>query len=108
MSLFQCEHCGCAENTALSHRGFAWPELYDWTGREDLRGKKLCSACGPTKHSDGTPTWRSGWHGKFDRVFLPMGMFQTNCEGDLAHIKTGDTNFRKFEIAVDAETRRHG
>ena len=22
MSLFQCEHCGCCENTALSSQGF--------------------------------------------------------------------------------------
>lgn len=43
MSLYQCEQCGCVENTALSPVG-----LYD--------DKKLCSEC------------RTGeWHGCFEK-----------------------------------------
>lgn len=45
---------------------------------EDLRGKRLCSACGPMKYSDGTPTKDGKWHGEFDRVFLPLGMKDSN------------------------------
>jgi hypothetical protein len=38
MSLFQCQHCGCKENTALSAQGFVTlADIYDWTGIEDRR-----------------------------------------------------------------------
>ncbi|MNF51123.1 hypothetical protein D3C84_324350 [compost metagenome] len=100
MSLFQCQLCGCAENTALSYQGFApMAKYFDWAGLEDLKGKLLCSACGPIHHSDGTPTEKAGWHGRFPRVFLPLGMFKTNSVGNLAHIETGDEDFRKYGIA---------
>lgn len=100
MSLFQCEHCGCCENTALSGQGCGGftVKWYDWTGIEDRKGKKLCSACGPTKYKDGTPTEFGEWHGQFPRTFLPMGMFFTNREGNLAHMGTKETNFRKYAI----------
>ena len=99
MSLFQCEHCGCAENTALSSQGFkVLQDRFDWTGIEDRRGKRLCSACGPTKYSDGTESFYGQWHGKFDRIFLPMGQFRTNKVGNLEHIETGDDDFRKFAL----------
>lgn len=99
MSLFQCEHCGCCENTALSaHIGKHMPELFDWTGIEDRKGKALCSACGPTKYRSGEPTEYGEWHGEFDRVFLPMGEFKTNQRGNLEHIETGSEDFRKFEL----------
>jgi hypothetical protein len=50
MSLFQCQNCGCVENTALSSQGFRWIELFDWTGIEVRRSNLLlCSACGPSK-----------------------------------------------------------
>jgi hypothetical protein len=100
MSLFQCQNCGCCENTALSHQGFAMmAECFDWTGKEELRGKKLCSACGPTHYSDGTKSSRSGrWHGAFARVFLPMGMFKTNRSGNLEHIESGSENYRDYVL----------
>jgi hypothetical protein len=96
MSLFQCQRCGCAENTALSSQGMAWPENFDWTGIEDRKGLKLCSACGPTKYSDGTATEYGKWHGRFVRTFLPLGMFRTNKGGNLAHVETGDENYRAY------------
>ena len=45
MSLFQCQHCGCRENTALAAQGCdGYAEsFFDWTGLEDRKGKKLCS-----------------------------------------------------------------
>ena len=73
MSLFQCEKCGCAENTSAS-----------WSKYWASGGEPLCSAC-----TDGT------WHGKFPREFLPKGEFITNNDGNLEHIETGEsaTNF---------------
>lgn len=89
MSLFQCQNCGCKENTALACQGcVGYAEtFFDWTGIEDRRGKKLCSACAPTKHSDGTPSDLGKWHGKFERVFLPMGKYRTGRDGNLEEIK---------------------
>lgn len=105
MSLFQCEVCGCCENTALSSQGCKgfFEQVFDWTGFEDRRGKLLCSACGPTKHSDGMETGLGKWHGKFRQVFLPMGEFHTAQNGNLENIKTGDQDFQKYEIPVNEE-----
>lgn len=90
MSLFQCENCGCVENTALSMQGFkGFEKWFDWAGIEDRKGKKICSACGPEFRE---------WHGKFKRVFLPLGMFKTNRVGNLEHIETGEEDYRKHEI----------
>ena len=100
MSLFQCEHCGCCENTALSGQGCNGhaASFFDWTGFEDRNGKQLCSACAPTKYKDGTFTDYGKWHEKFDRIFLPMGRFRTAQNGSLEHIETGDQDYRKFAI----------
>jgi hypothetical protein len=78
VSLYQCEKCGCCENTAL---GCYW-------GRE----RKLCSECGTGK-----------WHGEFDKVLLPKGQFVTNDEGNLAHRETGDTDFLKYALEPNAD-----
>ena len=98
MSLFQCENCGSAENTALSNQGFSFVAIYDWSYAPELEGKKLCSACGPEKYSDGVRCRNSGWHGIFKRMRLPMGMFKTNKDGNLEHIENGDTRYGKYEI----------
>lgn len=99
MSLFQCEKCGCCENTAMAPHTKYLPELYDWRGYEDLKGLELCSACGPCHFSDGTRAKDYGkWHGVFPRVFLPKGKFNTNQEGNLAHIDTGVTDFRQYKL----------
>lgn len=101
MSLFQCQICGCCENTACAGQGCkGYPEtFYDWAGLEDRKGKMLCSACAPLKYRDGTPTKFGRWHGKFPRTFLPMGQFHTNQGGNLQHTATGSENFRSFAIA---------
>ncbi|MGL4754613.1 MAG: hypothetical protein ACRCXB_19735 [Aeromonadaceae bacterium] len=99
MSLFQCENCGCCENTALSAQGFApMARLFDWSSAPQLNGKLLCSACGPTHYNDGSVTKYGKWHNAFPRVFLPKGMFITNRVGNLAHKETGEEDFRKYEI----------
>jgi hypothetical protein len=87
MSLFQCEACGCRENTATCNY---------WLRDEDdsaCKGKKLCSACDPDIGE---------WHGQFTRVFLPMGMFETNSRGNLGHKETGDENVHAYAIEPEA------
>ncbi len=100
MSIFQCEKCGCAENTALTscgHQGYLH-ELLDWKGLEDFRGKLLCSACQPALYIDGAAHNRRGWHGAFPRVFLPKGEFHTDKRGNLIHTKTGSPQYIDFAI----------
>ena len=83
MSLFQCEECGCRENTATCNY---------WIRDEEesaCKGRKLCSACDPDIGQ---------WHGEFKRLFLPVGMFVTNREGNLSHKDTGETNLAAYEI----------
>ncbi|HDT4882990.1 TPA: hypothetical protein RKY22_005615 [Klebsiella michiganensis] len=102
MSLFQCENCGCCENTALSSQGFNgfFERLYDWDYAPVRKGMKLCSACGPIKYSDGHPTEYGHWHCVFPRVFLPKGMFKTASNGNLEHIGTGDQDYTKYALEV--------
>ena len=109
MSLFQCQKCGCAENTVYSNRGHwgklpAMAELFLWEYPED-KGKMLCSACGPGQFANGkVNTGGGGWHGKFERVFLPIGEFETNREGNLQHVETKDTDYRKYAITPSPVT----
>ena len=99
MSLFQCENCGCVENTACASQGFKMmAEYFDWSGIENREGKLLCSVCGPTKYSDGTKTEFGVWHNRFDRKFLPKGKFKTNHQGNLEHIETGSVDYNKYAI----------
>lgn len=101
MSLFQCENCGCVENTALSSQGFNgfFETLFDWSYAPERKGMKLCSACGPVKYGDGTPCEKGGkWHNVFPRQYLPLGMFETNSEGNLAHKETGSDDYRPYII----------
>jgi len=104
MSLFQCEHCGCCENTALSSQGFKYTrEFFNWTGIEDREGKLLCSDCGPTHYSDGSKTTYGVWHNQFPRIFLPKGKFKTNNQGNLEHIETGSIDFKKYAGGIEEE-----
>lgn len=88
MSLFQCSECGCCENTALCN--YHWSVGY-------LKQVAQCSACDPEIGK---------WHGKFQRTFLPKGEWVTNQRGDLAHHKTGATDFQKH--AIKPEDPTHG
>lgn len=104
MSLFQCQHCGCRENTALSWQGFSGPFAsdFDWTGIEDRQGQRLCSACGPARFNDGASTACGQWHGQFPRMFLPLGVFRTARNGNLEHVETGDQEIRKYALPAQA------
>ena len=105
MSLYQCDCCGCVENTNTGAQSI--PEVFqtyfDWTGIEDKRNMKLCSACGPTKYSDGKPTKYGVWHNIFKRTFLPKGMFKTARNGNLAHKETGEENYFLYAIPEPVE-----
>jgi len=101
MSLFQCEVCGCCENTALAAQGFKisfMQQLFDWSYAPERKGLLLCSACGPVKYRSGAPTEYGKWHDEFPRNFLPMGQFKTNDRGNLEHIEYGDEDFMAYEI----------
>jgi len=99
MSLYQCEHCGCCENTALGMQSGTPARWFDWAGIEDRRGMHLCSACMPQFYSDGTRVSRGGgWHHQFARVYLPKGKFKTNARGNLEHVETGSEDFRSYAI----------
>ena len=99
MSLFQCEVCGCCENTALACQGFQYmADCFSWTYAPEREGMKLCSACGPTHYRTEGPSKFGKWHDVFERTFLPKGEFHTNDRGDLQHTATGRTDFMAFAI----------
>jgi hypothetical protein len=78
VSIYQCEECGCAENTAL---GWYW---YNEHKDPKYNKRKLCSACGPEFYSDGSSTEKCGkWHGRFKRKFYPIGSMVTDGHGNL-------------------------
>lgn len=102
MSLFQCEWCGCRENTATSNAGGRFgQDSYDWSGKEDRKGLKLCSVCLPTHYQDGEETGFGKWHNMFPRMFLPKGKFFTNDIGNLEHKETGSE--KNSEYALTSE-----
>lgn len=80
MSLFQCEECGCRENTAVCNY---------WVRETKADKRKVCSVCDPDIGK---------WHNLFPRTMLPKGQFKTNSEGNLEHIETGITDVSQFEI----------
>jgi len=77
VGIYQCEKCGCAENTALG-----WYHYTKDAGLE-FEDKKLCSACGPSKFLDGSPTECGEWHGRFERRYFPLGSMETDKTGNL-------------------------
>ena len=102
MSLFQCQVCGCVENTALSFQGFQGvEEWFDWTGIEERRGKLVCSACGPSRSAEGDETGYGKWHGQFERRYLPLGQFKTASDGNLEHIATGSQNYKDYLLTPE-------
>jgi hypothetical protein len=85
MSEFQCEECGCIENTALCN--------YHWNHRKDVDvNKDLCSACDPDIKK---------WHDRFERIYVEKGKWKTNRVGNVEHIDNGDTEYVKYEIKGD-------
>ena len=91
MPLFQCECCGCIENTATANQGFKgrlFEQPYDWSYAPERKGKKLCSACGPGFYRDGKPTRFGVWHNQFKRQYLPLGEYEICPLGNIRHATT--------------------
>lgn len=63
MPLYVCDECDTIENTAC---GFFWSKDCDDTPAT-VKGRALCSACGPTHWNDGSRTKYGQWHGRFER-----------------------------------------
>jgi len=84
MSIFQCDECGCAENTAC---GWYWLRGSKDYVAPKYFGKALCSECGPTHFLDGSQTGLGKWHGKFKKTFYPMGSMETGPDGNLREKK---------------------
>ena len=88
MSIYQCDKCGCAENTACG-----WYHSRDskrLNKPEDI-GDKLCSACAVTTWPDGSDreSFNGKWHNRFERTYLPKGEFFTNQMGNIQHMESG-------------------
>lgn len=102
MSWIQCERCGCAETTSLAAQTAPLVSyVFDWYALEQWEKKILCSACGPKLYNTGEPTGYGKWHGQFERIYLPMGMFVSTHQGDLVHKKT-NVSFRDY-LALEKE-----
>lgn len=87
MSIYQCDECGCAENTSL---GWYHSRNNERLTPDGYLGKALCSACAPTYYGSGAPNKFNGnWHNKFIRHFLPHGSCFTNRVGNLEHKESG-------------------
>ena len=101
MSLYQCEKCGCIENTAI---GFFHCRNTDWFSeyqKGTKKGMKLCSVCGPIKTSDGNVTKYGKWHGRFRRRFFPKGTLYTDQEGNIRKIANNNYPDKEDEIYME-------
>lgn len=84
MSLFQCDKCGCIDNTALSagYRIRLWARDDKATEFKNLLGLsqdqplgKYCCVCSPFNPRE--------WHNKFERKFYPIGTMETDEQGNI-------------------------
>lgn len=123
MSEFQCDLCGCLENTALTNAPpilmkflFVgeeysvyrdnWREILGLNKNDELGG--YCSACSPIWYDANGhlgigpnlyPKPGAGlWHGRFLRIYLPKGEFETAPNGNLRHKRTLDEHIMKYAI----------
>lgn len=117
MSLFQCDVCGCVENTACSDGGNIMkylitkerePEVYE-SYRQVLGLKEneefgnYCCVCNPVwfnnkQYGIGKNPNKKEWHNRFERIFLPKGEWETNPFGNLQHKITGEEDYYKYAI----------
>lgn len=88
MSLYQCEKCGCIENTAVG-----WYHCRNMKNMvlPEFEGKALCSACGPAWFLDGSPTGLGKWHNRFKQEFHPLGTMETDAQGNIRPKAPGPT-----------------
>ena len=108
MSLFQCDICGCVENTACSSQGCIsfFADYFNWDGMEEQKGKLHCSACAPRLYADGEPTEYGMWHNRFKRSFLPLGEWTTDCVGNLEHKENKELKYNDCHITPSNDVIR--
>lgn len=97
MSLFQCEECGCVDNSATSMFNVRNNKRLT---PEEFLGRELCCVCGPQTFASGEPISKINgeWHNLFERTFLPKGEWVEDGTGDLTHKDTGETDYLQHEI----------
>lgn len=95
MSLYQCDNCGCVENTAC---GFYHMRNMEKLVRPAYRGKALCSACGPKTFPSGEETGYGKWHGRFTRKFYLLGSLYTDQQGNVKVRATDEYPTREDEL----------
>jgi len=105
MPLFQCDNCGCLENTALTDCTISYMKIFIKNIEEVEKYKKelglkkdeefgnYCSAC--------CPLGDKKWHGEFSRIFLPKGEFETAPNGNLRHKKTLDEDVERYALKIE-------
>lgn len=99
MSIYQCEECGCIENSALGHYHCRGQGMYRDKTKDP---KKLCSACGPVEFKSGEIDPGHGkWHDRFKRRFFPKNSLYTDNEGNVRVIATKE--YPDYEKASDVE-----
>jgi len=121
MSLFQCDICGCVENTATSDGGYLISQLIDKERnkviylsylkalglKETDELGRYCSVCTPDWFDDrgeygiGPNPEKKEWHDRFPRMFLPKGQFKTDNVGNLSHKITGDSDFKNYILYTE-------
>ena len=87
MSLFQCDKCGCVENTALSN--------WAWNKYEEKNPEELCSECDPSINK---------WHNQFPKLYLELGKWKTDKEGNLEHIESHRKDYWNCSINQHNQT----
>lgn len=117
MSLFQCDRCGCVENSACSD-GYLMRFMFDETDPAVVKSYReavgladgeefgcYCCVCSPIQYTADERAYapfqeehRNKWHNMFSRVFLPIGEWETDKVGNLRHKKTGETNYKKHGL----------
>tara|TARA_B100001057_G_scaffold463613_1_gene517879 strand:+ start:97489 stop:97860 length:372 start_codon:yes stop_codon:yes gene_type:complete len=97
MSIFQCQVCGCAENTAC---GWFHTRFNERLNKPEDLGIAKCSACGPQTYPSGddNKNFNGEWHGRFKRRFLPHGEFFTNEQGNIEHVHSGLIGNEAYEV----------
>lgn len=83
MSLYQCQRCGCIENTACGHYHCRTTDLFTDFLPGTEKGMKLCSECGPRKYASGKPTEYGKWHNHFEKAYYPLGSLVTDNNGNI-------------------------
>jgi len=108
MSLFQCDKCGCVENTSCTD-GYWWMSYLNISkDQKNIEAAKrakeelglsddeplghYCSVCSPISFNG----LIHSWHNRFPREYLPKGEWQTDNEGNLEHKITKAKNFEDY------------